>query len=66
MAKRGIVVVTMSYRLGTFGFFSHPELTAQSPQHASCNYSLMDQTAALRWVRDKSAALAASPTPHLR
>ena len=63
MAKRGIVVVTMSYRLGVFGFFSHPELTAESPNRASGNYALMDQTAALplgarqhRGVRRRSAS----------
>jgi para-nitrobenzyl esterase len=61
MAKRGIVVVTFSHRLGIFGFFSHPELTAESPQHASGNYALMDQTAALRWVRDNIAAFGGDP-----
>ncbi|MDQ2665484.1 MAG: carboxylesterase family protein [Gemmatimonadota bacterium] len=61
MAKRGIVVVTISHRLGIFGFFSHPELAAESPEHASGNYGLMDQTAALRWVRDNIAAFGGDP-----
>jgi para-nitrobenzyl esterase len=61
MAKRGIVVVTMSYRLGVFGFFSHPELTAESPHHASGNYTLMDQAAALQWVRDNIARFGGDP-----
>ena len=61
MAKRGIVVVTFSHRLGIFGFFSHPELSAESPQHASGNYALMDQTAALQrrnWVIDRMVEIA--------
>jgi para-nitrobenzyl esterase len=61
MAKRGIIVVTMSYRLGAFGFFSHPELTAESPNHASGNYAFMDQVAALRWVRENIAAFGGDP-----
>ena len=61
MAKRGIVVVTMSYRLGVFGSFVHPELTAESPQHASGNYGLMDQMASLRWVKANIAAFGGDP-----
>ena len=61
MAKRGIVVVTLSHRLGIFGFFSHPQLAAESPEPASGNYGLMDQTAALRWVQRNIAAFGGDP-----
>ena len=46
LAHKGVVVVSMNYRLGIFGFFSHPGLTAESAHHASGNYGLMDQAAA--------------------
>ncbi|MEG3163998.1 carboxylesterase family protein [Sphingomonas sp. PB2P19] len=51
MARRGMVVVTINYRLGVFGFLATPELAAESPQHAAGNYGLLDQAAALDWVR---------------
>lgn len=61
MATKGIVALTVNYRLGLFGLFAHPELTAESPNHSSGNYGLEDQTAALRWVRDNIAAFGGDP-----
>lgn len=61
LARKGVVVVSMNYRLGVFGFFSHPELTAETPRHASGNYGLLDQAAALRWVQANIAAFGGDP-----
>jgi len=61
LAKKGLVVVTINYRLGIFGFFSHPELTQESDRHASGNYGLMDQVAALEWVQKNIAAFGGDP-----
>ncbi len=61
LAHRDVVVASMNYRLGIFGFFVHPELTAESPHHASGNYGLMDQTAALEWVKRNIAAFGGDP-----
>lgn len=61
LARHGVVVVTTNYRLTVFGFFAHPELTRESPHHASGNYGLMDQIAALQWVRDNIAKLGGDP-----
>jgi para-nitrobenzyl esterase len=61
IARRGVVVVTINYRLGVFGFFALPELTAESAHHASGNYALMDQIAALEWVKKNIAAFGGSP-----
>ena len=61
MAARGIVAVTLNYRLGLFGFFAHPELTRESPHHASGNYGLLDQNAALLWVHRNIAAFGGDP-----
>ncbi|MFP9115527.1 carboxylesterase/lipase family protein [Flavobacterium sp. RHBU_3] len=61
LAKKGIVVVTLNYRLGIFGFFAHPELTKESPNHASGNYGLLDQNAALKWVKKNIEAFGGDP-----
>jgi para-nitrobenzyl esterase len=61
LARRGAVVVTLNYRLGIFGFFAHPELTAESPVRASGNQGILDQIAALRWVKDNIAAFGGDP-----
>jgi para-nitrobenzyl esterase len=61
LARRGIVVVTANYRLGVFGFLAHPELSGESRRHASGDYGLLDQAAALEWVRRNIAAFGGDP-----
>jgi para-nitrobenzyl esterase len=61
LAKKGVVVVTTNYRLGPLGFLAHPELTAESPQHASGNYAILDHIAALTWVQRNIPAFGGDP-----
>src|ERR1035437_7522516 len=51
LAKKGVVIVTINYRLGVFGFLAHPELSKESGHNASGNYGLMDKLEALKWVK---------------
>jgi para-nitrobenzyl esterase len=61
LAAKGVVVVTFNYRLGSLGFLAHPELTAESPHHASGNYALTDVLAVLQWVQHNVAAFGGNP-----
>ena len=61
LAQRGIVTVTVNYRLDVFGFLALPALAAESPAHAAGNYGLLDQAAALRWVRRNISAFGGDP-----
>jgi para-nitrobenzyl esterase len=61
LAKKGIIVITINYRLGVIGFLVHPELTAESPNHVSGNYGYLDQVAALKWIKNNIAAFGGDP-----
>ncbi len=61
LARKGVVVVNANYRVGPFGFFVYPALTAESPHHSSGNYGLLDQIAALHWVQGNIAAFGGDP-----
>ena len=61
LAQKGVVVVTIAYRLGPLGFLAYPELTRESPQHSSGNYGLMDQIAALEWVQRNISGFGGNP-----
>jgi para-nitrobenzyl esterase len=62
ITQRGVILVAVEYRLGPFGFLGLPELTAESPQHASGNYGLTDLIAALQWVRTNIATFGGDPS----
>ncbi len=62
LARKGLVMVTINYRVGLFGFFSHPELTRESDHNASGNQGLLDMLAALEWIHDNIAAFGGDPS----
>lgn len=61
LAHKGVIVVSMNYRLGLFGFLALPGMAAESPEHAAGNYGLMDQTAALQWVKRNISRFGGDP-----
>lgn len=61
LAGKGVVLVTINYRLGVFGFLAHPELTKESDRNSSGNYGFLDQIAALEWVQKNIAAFGGDP-----
>jgi para-nitrobenzyl esterase len=61
MAKKGVIFVSINYRVGVFGFLAHPELTKESQGKASGNYGLLDQLAALKWIKQNIAAFGGDP-----
>jgi para-nitrobenzyl esterase len=61
LAAQGVIVASMNYRLGIFGFFSHPDLSKESSSGASGNYGLMDQIAALQWIKANVAGFGGDP-----
>ncbi len=61
LARKGVVVVSVNYRLGALGFMAHPALTAESPHHSSGNYGILDQIAALEWVQRNIAKFGGDP-----
>jgi len=61
LANKGVVVVTVNYRLGAFGFFAHPELTQESEHHSSGDYGILDEIAALQWVQKNIASFGGDP-----
>jgi len=61
LAQKGAVYVSIAYRVGALGFMAHPELTAESPHHASGNYGLLDQVAGLQWIHDNIEKFGGDP-----
>lgn len=62
LASKGVVFVSIAYRVGQIGFFSHPELSAENPNHVSGNYGILDQIAGLKWIQDNISAFGGDPS----
>ena len=61
LAKKGVVLVSIAYRVGQLGFLAHPELSAENPNHVSGNYGILDQIAGLQWIKNNIAAFGGDP-----
>jgi para-nitrobenzyl esterase len=61
LAKKGVVLVSIAYRVGQLGFLAHPELSAENPNHVSGNYGLLDQIAALKWIQKNISSFGGDP-----
>lgn len=61
LAKKGVVLVSIAYRVGQLGFLAHPELSAESPDHVSGNYGLLDMIAGLKWIKENIIAFGGDP-----
>jgi para-nitrobenzyl esterase len=61
LAKKGVVLVSIAYRVGQLGFLAHPELSAENPNHVSGNYGLLDMIAGLKWIQNNIAAFGGDP-----
>lgn len=61
LARKGVVLVSIAYRVGQLGFLAHPELSAENPDHVSGNYGLLDQIAGLRWIQNNISAFGGDP-----
>ena len=61
LARKGVVLVSIAYRVGQLGFMAHPELSAESLNHVSGNYGLLDMIAGLKWIQKNIAAFGGDP-----
>jgi para-nitrobenzyl esterase len=61
LARKGVVLVSIAYRVGQLGFLAHPELSAENPEHVSGNYGLLDMIAGLKWIQKNIAAFGGDP-----